>query len=252
MAVPASKIKQLCTTSEIALIRASRKGELDRLTHAEVKKLAVQARKLFDKWQGLGRGQARDRGRQEGFGEKDANTKLKVQLFREALDGFNAQLEKLAGAAAKNATVKVAKPVTKKKRSAEHRATRAAVRKGMTAVEDLLNTKSAKSKKAVKKTVKKGATEPAVAKQPLSAVSTPSTEPAAKPAVGGGAAPPVTAKTSAKKPAPKSVAVSKSAKRQAVTAAKQARVVSSGKTTRLRGHVSASGKRSQARRDAKG
>ena len=79
MTIPASKVRSCCTSSETALVRASRKGELEQLSHAALKRLAVRAGTLSDKWRDLGRGQSRVRRRKVGFGEIDANTKLKAQ-----------------------------------------------------------------------------------------------------------------------------------------------------------------------------
>ena len=137
MTISASKVKSLCTSSEIALVRASRKPELEQLSAAEVKRLAVRARKLFDKWQGLGRGQSRERRRQTGSSALDPNMRIKSQIFREALESFEAHLAKLGSSVAHGANT--SRPKTKKIRSSGHRTARAAIRKGMTSVKTLLN-----------------------------------------------------------------------------------------------------------------
>ncbi len=62
MTVPAAKVKALCTASEVSLVRSSRKAELAQLDGAEVKKLAILARQLRDKWRDLNRRQSRARG----------------------------------------------------------------------------------------------------------------------------------------------------------------------------------------------
>ncbi len=145
MIVPASKVKALCSASETALVRSSRKPQLEQLSATELKRLSARARKLFDKWQALGREQARARSR-AGTPKSDAsNTALKTQIFRDALTSFEARLAKLAKSA--ESTAKKSKPKTKKVRAAAHRATRAAVRKGMTAVEDLVNASARKRKR---------------------------------------------------------------------------------------------------------
>lgn len=143
MTISAAKVRLVCTSSEADLVRASRKPALAELSYAEVKRLAARARKLSVKWQDLGQGQARARSRQAGLGTVDSNTALKAEIFREALTSLEARLAKLE-AAADTATKKKAKPTTKRDRNVEHRATRSAVRKGMTAVEDLLNTRKKK------------------------------------------------------------------------------------------------------------
>ena len=170
MAVPASKVRSICTASEAALVRGSRKSELDQLSHAEVEKLLGQARKLFRKWRDLGRSQARARSQKVGFGEKAANTKLKVELFGETATRLEARLAKLD----KDAGAKAAS-LTKKDRSAEHRATRAAVRKGMTAAGDLENETKFKQRKLLTSAT----TKAPVAKPAAKVVAKPAPKPAA-------------------------------------------------------------------------
>jgi hypothetical protein len=237
MTISRSTVKSLCTSSEVALVRASRKGEIEQLNYSEVKRLAVRARRLFDKWRGLGRGQSRARSRQVGFGDHDTNTRMKANIFREALDAFEARLAKLDASAAPAG--RHSKPKTKRARSATHRSTRAAIRKGMTAVEDLLNTEDRKKPK-----------------QKANVASPPAPQPQAPAAVEPERAA-AKARRAAETPPPKKrrvvvADVGLSRQHGATTAAKQARIARSGKTTRMRGHVAARGKRSQARRDAKG
>lgn len=143
MTVAASKVRTVCTETEAALVRASRKPELEQLSHAKVRQLAERAKKLSDKWQDVDRGQSRTRSRQTGTGVRDTNSALKAEIFRDALAAFQGRLAKLEAAGSKPA--KSAAPA-KSKRSAEHRATRAAVR------QDLSDTKSElKAKQRAKK-----------------------------------------------------------------------------------------------------
>lgn len=228
MLIPKSKVKSLCTDSEAALVRASRKGELEQLSQAEVKQMAVRARKLVDKWRDLKRGQARTRSRQAGFGDVDANTKLKKQIFRDALASFEARLVTL-GEQEAHVAKKPAPRKTKKDRNTEHRATRAAVRKGMVAVQDLVNSQVKKEE-------------------------APAVTPSVKPAMPAKPAPVVRkpVKRTLVKAHQKPMAVIDQVKqRKATTAAKHSRVARSGKTTRVLSHVKSHGKRAQARRDAK-
>jgi len=127
MTVSASKVSSLCTGSEIALVKASRQPELDRLTAAELKRLALRARKLSGKSQDVGRSQARAKSRRVGSGSVAARSLLKIQVFSDALQSFErrlAQLEHLPAPA-----VAGPRPKTKRVRNASHRATRAKVRK---------------------------------------------------------------------------------------------------------------------------
>jgi hypothetical protein len=237
MTVPASKVRSYCTSSEVALVRASRKGQLEQLSHAELKRLAVRARALFDKWRDLGRGQSRSRSRQVGFGDLDANTALKAQIFREAMESFEAQLERRSGGTAP--ITKAPKRKLKRHRSAEHRSNRASVRKSMTAVEDSLNAHGRRKKR------------PAARSAPA---ATPTPKPA--PAAGEAATPKTKTRSTAQavpsaKRAVKVTGADPLTQRQAASAAKKTRMVRSGKTTRMFSHIASQGKRTQARRDSK-
>ena len=127
---------------------ASRKGQLERLSHAELKRLAARAKKEYDKWHGLGRGQSARPQPSGWLWRVGRQHRAQAQVFREALESFEARLTTLDASSAHSA--KKLKPKTKKDRTAEHRTVRAAVRKGMTAVEDLLNVERHKKKKAKK------------------------------------------------------------------------------------------------------
>ena len=168
MAVPAAKIKEICTADEAKLVRASRKPELEKLTSAELKKQAAVARKLYDKWLSLSRSQSRASGKKVGFGESAANTKLKTEAFGDALKAFEDQLGKQT-----TATAPKKKVLTKKKRNAGHRATRSEVRQELSSVKESLKepARKAAKKKAAKKVAKKKVaqkeTEPATTEEPV-------------------------------------------------------------------------------------
>lgn len=144
MTIPVATISSLCSSSEMAIVRASRKPEIELISKADLKRLAAWARKHFDKWNKLARGQARKRGRLTGSGDTPKNTKLKAQIFREAVERFEAKLATLEGSAA---APRGTRSKTKKARAVEHRASRAAIRKGMAAAEDLLKSPARKKQK---------------------------------------------------------------------------------------------------------
>lgn len=246
MTVPAAKVRMLCVGSEVALVRASRSPEIEKLSKVELKRHAVRARKLFDKWQGLGRSQSRTRGRATGSSDLPQNTKIKAQIFRDALDAFEAQLSEPAAPPAKKP-----KPIppTSHARAGEHRATRAAMRKDLKVSKRQINAQARKQHAAqAKAAVESSAAAPALEKQetaPAKADVTPATKKSAK---GVKATKPVAKK---KKPV-KAITASTAKQHTAVTAAKQSRLVRSGKNTRMFGHYAARGKRAQARRDSKG
>jgi hypothetical protein len=236
MTIPVSKVRAICTSSEVALVRASRKGELEVLSAAQVKQLAVRARKLLEKWQDLGRDQSRARSRKVGFGDASANTRLKEQIFREALAQFNARLARFESAEAESA--KKSKASKKVDWNAEHRASRSAIRKELSATKKVLRAEASLRKRAQ-----------AVKPVPESAQSAGSAPlPPQKAAPKARSLP--RAVPTAKRPT--STAIPQAGlHRKVVGAAKKARLVSSGKTTRMLGHIGARGKRAQARRDAK-
>ena len=129
------------------------------------------------------------------------------------------------------------------------------MRKGLTAAEDLLNAKAHK-KKPVQATATVAANTPASGPKERTTAAVKratkaTTKTTKKPVAAARTETPVS-----KKMPLKAGVISTSKQRgakqlAAVTAAKQSRVVRSGKTTRMFGHVSARGKRAQARRDTK-
>ncbi|MBS0260697.1 MAG: hypothetical protein JSS02_01975 [Planctomycetes bacterium] len=132
MLVPASKVKSICTSAEIELVRASRKPDLNLHTPAQLKRLSLRARKLFEKWQDQGRAQARNKSQETGAGSVAERTHLKIQVFADALQSFEARLAKLEAAPSASA-VKSKSKAKKKGRVAANRATRAQVRKDLAA-----------------------------------------------------------------------------------------------------------------------
>lgn len=129
MVVSASKVSSFCSSSEIALVMASRPPELNRLTSSQLKQLIARARKLCDKSQDKGRKQARTKSRLIGSGSTAIRTLLKTEIFAAALRSFESRLAKLAEAPETSAD----KPRRKSKRArtAAHRSTRAQVRKSL-------------------------------------------------------------------------------------------------------------------------
>ena len=131
MVIPVAKVKTLCSSSELTLVLASRRPELNKLTPADLKRFVIRARKLCDKSSDLGRSQARVKSREHGAGSVPTRTHLKSQVFADALLSFETRLAKLEVAAADAGAPAASK--TKKIRNATHRATRATVRKGLAA-----------------------------------------------------------------------------------------------------------------------
>lgn len=224
MRIPLSKAKELCTSSEFTLVSASRSPQVGKLSPEKSRSLAGRARRALDKWQDLGRTQAR-------MGSAGERTRLKVALFRDALDRFEAR------AAARRAVGPAAsKPAgrSKQARATGHRKARAAVR------EELAGATASWDKRA--KASGSGAVRrPGVAKAKV--------RPEAPVASAKKHRPPLKwadVLSGSKFPG------SPDQQRAARTRAKQSRLAESGMTTRVRGQIAASGKRAQARRDRKG
>lgn len=268
MSLSLDEIRSVCTASEYALVLASRSPAIEKLSVAELKKHASNARKLSDKWQKLSRGQSRTSSRATGSANLDSRSYEKQQVFHGALEAFQARL---AVASATPTVEKATAKPTATKRTAAARAVRQSTRK------ELHFEKKAINKKAASKTVTKSAAAPAApAATPKAAKKA---KPAAtkKPAAKAAAAKEKLVKTAAKRATKRAVApaatapaapaktkvVKETAKKgvvrpTAATAAtlagkaKANRVALSNKTSNIAGHVSGKGKRVQAKRDSKG
>jgi hypothetical protein len=247
MPVPAAKVKALCSSTEAELVRKSRPPQIKSLSLAEVKQAKARARKLADKWQGQTHKQSRAQKGSKGAAATDSNTQLKAEIFREALNAFEARQTELEAKGAKPAAKKAPakKAPSKKVKAASHRGARAAIRDELALVTEVLN----RGAKMVKKTVLNAAAsiahrndgaEAEAADSKTGGKSKKSTKPKKK-------------VTKTVPPAKAGLPTRSKAKQVRVnTKAKQARLAESGKTSRVVGHVSARGKRKQARRDAGG
>jgi len=258
MGISLAEAKSICTKGEFAVLQASQGPALDKLSAAQLKRHAMQSRKLLDKWSDKSRSQARTSSRKAGFPDLDTRSAAKNGMFREALQIFEGRLK--AVEAATGASV----PKPKKARVA-----RAATRTSLGGIAKSLSSpspaKTAAPRAAPKKTAKKKAAKAAPAAAPKAAAK----------------AAPKAAKKATKKAPKKSKAVAraaaasvtrasaagtKSAKPAAglheptSIASQQKGAISRGKGPRhtpgysrnIAGHVSARGKRSQAKRDKKG
>lgn len=266
MSLSLDEIRSMCTKAEYALISASRSPSIEKLSVVELKKNAANARKLSDKWQKLSRGQSRSESRKSGEPNLDSRSYAKQQAIHDALVAYEARL---ATAATTTSVQAAAKKPTPKQRTASARVSRQAARTELQGVKKTLNkaakaatpkapvaktatakataakpaaTKTAASKSATKsaatkKTLVKTAAK-RTAKRAAVASSSPAVEPAKK-----------VVKTTAKTGV---VAPTAAAKAQLAGKAKANRVKLSNRTSNIAGHVSAKGKRAQAKRDSKG
>lgn len=240
----------LLTSSERKLLAASESARLAGLTAAERQALLVQTRALRDKWRDLLTGQHRVQKRKAtGADGANARTREKADLFDAAIRRIEAH-----SAAAPAGQATAAKPAagkkTKKSRTAGHRQARADMKAELAA--HTRHLAAARKPAAAVPARAKPAAAPKAA--PKAAAEAPATR---------GAVPPVTtrlatveskrlARKQAAKKAGQQVRFDRTSQRAAQAAAKKARLSVSGRTTRLGGHLLASGKRAQARRDRKG
>jgi len=291
MSLSLDEVRLLCTKAEYALVAESRTPAIEQLTAMKLKTNTANARKLVDKWQKLARGQSRDESRKTGEPDLASKTYTKHQVMHEALEAYQARLAVAATTATVEASAKkltprertasarvarqaartelqgVKKTVNKvakarsiqaAKKAAPVKATpvkatpvKAAPAKAapvkaapvkatpVKAAAVKASTKKAPAAKseAVKKTLVKTAAK-RTAKRAEVAVSAPAL-----------AAPKKVVKTTAK---PGIVAPTPAAKAQLAASAKSNRVKLSNRSSNIAGHVSAKGKRAQAKRDSKG
>jgi hypothetical protein len=243
----------LLTAAERKLLAASEPANLARLTPGQAQALLAQTRGSRNKWRDLLTGQSRVQKRKApAAAGANARSREKADLFDAAVRRIEAHTAAAAGPgpAAGAAVFPAKKSPGKKSRTAGHRQTRAGVRAEMAARAHHLNVakKPAGRAAAAVRTVR-----PAAAAKP--AADAPAVAPAAR-----GSAPVVTVeatrlarKNAVKKAsAAQAVRFDRASQRGAQAAAKKARLTVGGRTTRLSGHLLASGKRAQARRDRKG
>ncbi len=291
MSLSLDEVRLLCTKAEYALVAESRTPAIEQLTAMKLKTNTANARKLVDKWQKLARGQSRDESRKTGEPDLASKTYTKHQVMHEALEAYQARLAVAATTATVEASAKKLTPRerTASARVARQsaRTELQGVKKTVNKVAKARSIQAAKKAAPVKATpvkaapvkatpvkaapakaapvkatpVKAAAVKASTKKAPAAkseAVKKTLVKTAAKrtakraevaasaPAL---AAPKKVVKTTAK---PGIVAPTPAAKAQLAASAKSSRVKLSNRSSNIAGHVSAKGKRAQAKRDSKG
>jgi hypothetical protein len=290
MSLSLDEVRLLCTKAEYALVAESRTPAIEQLTAMKLKTNTANARKLVDKWQKLARGQSRDESRKTGEPDLASKTYTKHQVMHEALEAYQARLAVAATTATVEASAKKLTPrertasarVSRQSARTELQGVKKTVNKvakarSIQAAKKAAPVKATPAKPAVKAApVKAAAVKTAPVKTaPVKAAAVKATvkkAPAAKseavkktlvktaakrtakraevaasaPAI---AAPKKVVKTTAK---PGIVAPTPAAKAQLAASAKSNRVKLSNRSSNIAGHVSAKGKRAQAKRDSKG
>lgn len=291
MSLSLDEVRLLCTKAEYALVAESRTPAIEQLTAMKLKTNTANARKLVDKWQKLARGQSRDESRKTGEPDLASKTYTKHQVMHEALEAYQARLAVAATTATVEASAKKLTPrertASARVSRQSARTELQGVKKTVNKVAKARSIQAAKKAAPVKATPVKAAPVKAapVKAAPVKAAPVKATPvkaapvkastkkaPAAKseavkktlvktaakrtakraevaasaPAI---AAPKKVVKTTAK---PGIVAPTPAAKAQLAASAKSNRVKLSNRSSNIAGHVSAKGKRAQAKRDSKG
>ena len=290
MSLSLDEVRLLCTKAEYALVAESRTPAIEQLTAMKLKTNTANARKLVDKWQKLSRGQSRDESRKTGEPDLASKTYTKHQVMHEALEAYQARLAVVATTASVEASAKKLTPrertasarVSRQSARTELQGVKKTVNKvakarSVQAAKKAAPVKAAPVKSApvkstpvkaapvkaavkaapVKATAVKASTKKApaskseVAKKTLVKTAAKRTAKRAEvasssPAI---AVPKKVVKTTAK---PGIVAATPAAKAQLAASAKSNRVKLSNRSSNIAGHVSAKGKRAQAKRDSKG
>ena len=290
MSLSLDEVRLLCTKAEYSLVAESRTPAIEQLTAMKLKTNTANARKLVDKWQKLSRGQSRDESRKTGEPDLASKTYTKHQVMHEALEAYQARLAVVATTASVEASAKKLTPrertasarVSRQSARTELQGVKKTVNKVAKARSIQAAKKAAPVKAApVKATpVKAAPVKAAVKAAPAKAAPVKATAVKAStkkaPASKSEAAKKTLVKTAAKRTAkraevassapalavpkkvvkttakPGIVAATPAAKAQLAASAKSNRVKLSNRSSNIAGHVSAKGKRAQAKRDSKG
>lgn len=271
MSISLATAREICSKTELELVRASSPSRIGTLTIAELKQQAGRARRLRDKWRDLTQQQTRQTksGDPARLGEANQRSAEKAQLFDETLARFQQRLSKMSAGESPAPRGAAVKKTPRKKRAVEHRATRASVRKALDERRAAKN--EAAAKKQAKASRKKASASEASASKPAPAkktsrraakASAPRTGTQKSAGKKGTAATPTIKKSAAKKRAARAAAASpdpsptsappipRGKKPSPTTAAKKARILQSG-SRKIQTHLAAQGKRTQARRDSR-
>lgn len=256
-----AEARKICTPAEMNLLLACRPKSLEKLSADELKDNVVSARRLRDKWRDVATDQRRDtqRRQQARVTDDNARSREKSALFAHALSKFEDQLKNVQssdGAAILSKTAPEKKP-KKAERAQTHREVRSIARGRVKAARSEFDTAGKRTSGAAKKKVAK---KPAAKKK--ATVTKPAKKNAAAPAKKKVAKKAAAVKTTITKPAKKKatkaprkaglVTADPGQQLSAKTAAKKSRIKASGLLARVRGHVAASGRRAQGKRDSRG
>ncbi|MFM8735472.1 MAG: hypothetical protein ACKOC8_09790 [Pirellulales bacterium] len=239
-----AQIRSLLTAAENKVLQSSVGAALAKATKEQLAAAMVRARGLRDKWRDLLASQSRQTKRSAAGKTANARTQTKHDAFADAVKRLEKRLAELGagvGGSVKQAgRISAAAKPTKRARTAAARGSRAGVRSELAqAVADMNRPRSAA-----------GATKPAAVAQASkkSAKAAPVAAVAVAKAKGKNVKKLLAPATRA---AQRQLSFDTAGQRRAKTAGKKARIHLKGITTRRGGHVLASTKRAQARRDGR-
>ena len=105
----ADQARKICTAAEYEVVRGATASEISQLSAGQVRAAVARARKLRDKFRTLAKKQrasARERGEGRG-GANNKNTKVKLALFEQTLERYEAPLARTGVSTRKAAKPKV-------------------------------------------------------------------------------------------------------------------------------------------------
>lgn len=268
--------QKLCTAQEFALVRAAQPREIGKWTPAQLRMKVERARGLRDKWKDQSKAKKRAAQQAKGRREVDAasRSRAKAALFADVLKAFQSRAvemrdtEPTGGAQRKTSKKKVAKKsarmagaaTTTKKTSQKKTTKKKTVAKKKTAKKSAgaLVSAAGKKKSAKKsgRTARPSSNEQMETQRLVLHPGLTHRGGDLRPGGGADAAPFVERPLHLEgagsdiEPLGRAIEPAPLAQLQAETAAKQRRINASGLRSRVRGQVSARGRRAQAKRDS--
>lgn len=243
------QVQSLLTSAERKVLQSSTASAIASATRDQLEAAMRRARALRDKWRDLHAAQTRSTKRSAASGGKaNQRTADKHAVFADAVGRLEARLAAMPGgvaAAVRGAAGRRSTTPSKKVRAAASRSARAGVRAKLATEVAALNSRpvaAPKGRPAVVSNAAAKSTKTAPAAAPVAATGS-----AARRGTGKRKKPAAPAAASAQR----GLSTAAGGQRAAKTAAKAARLKLEGGKTRRRGHVVASTKRAQARRDGR-
>jgi hypothetical protein len=242
-----SRSRSWLSAAESRLVASSRGEALANATPAELRRKIIRARALRDKWRDVYETQRRGTQRAtRGRGSAaNARSREKGDLFDQVLRRLEARLAKL-GASPGGSRAGRSAGVSKPARARGHRQTRAQAKRALAADVADRASAAARAAQAERPPMQTRRAQPSggVARRRAGGKKKGTTKKATTKKA-------TTRKSASKRAASKAKRVSRTGDRSA-TASTKYRLAVSGRTTRVRAHVAARGRRHQARRDRRG